>query len=40
LISMHRAGRFVSEKEFRAAYRKAMKRSFQQFVTQQAEKTQ
>ena len=32
LVSMYRAGRFVSEKEFRAAYLKAMRRSFQQFV--------
>lgn len=32
LISMNRAGRFVSEKEFRATYRKALRRSFQQFI--------
>lgn len=32
LISMYRAGRFVSEKEFRTAYLKAMRRSFQQFT--------
>lgn len=35
LISMYRAGRFVSEKDFCTAYRKAMRRSFQQFVKSQ-----
>lgn len=35
LISMYRAGRFVSEKKFRAAYRKALRRSFRQFLNSQ-----
>jgi len=32
LISMYRAGRFASEKEFRATYRRAMRRGFRQFM--------
>jgi len=35
LISMYHAGRFTSEKEFRATYRRAIKRSFQQFAKQE-----
>jgi AcrR family transcriptional regulator len=37
LISMYRAGRFVNEKEFRATYRRAIRRSFQQFAKHPAE---
>lgn len=40
LISMYRAGRFAGEKEFRATYRRAMKRSFQQFANHQTEMPQ
>jgi AcrR family transcriptional regulator len=40
LISMYRAGRFVSEKEFRLAYRRAIRRSFQQFVERRTEAAQ
>jgi AcrR family transcriptional regulator len=32
IISMNRAGRFVSEKEFCATYRKVLRRSFRQFL--------
>ncbi len=37
LISMYRAGRFVSEQEFRTTYRRVMRRSFQQFVESRSE---
>lgn len=40
LISMYRAGRFAGEKEFRATYRRAMRRSFRQFANHQGEMTE